>query len=268
MNKIFRRNELLLIRLTELLATDLLYRMMNEHTNPINRYGSKCFSQNDEDGITLEILRRIGLLENGSFAEFGVDDGTENNTLVLKSLNWIGFWVGGEKLSHLPTSASGFTYIQDWITSENIIQLTKRGAESLGIQELDLISLDLDGNDYYFVERLLAGGFLPKVFIVEYNAKFPPPIQWKISYDASHTWNRDEYFGASLSSFDGLFKKFGYQLVCCNVTGANAFFVKNEFMDLFEDIPRDIRDIYAPPKYGLQYPFHYKPSPDTLRQFF
>ena len=46
----------------------------------------KCFSQTDEDGITIEILRRIGCLEKGTFAEFGPGDGMENNTLILKSL--------------------------------------------------------------------------------------------------------------------------------------------------------------------------------------
>ena len=53
------------------------------HINPLNRFGLKCFSQTDEDGITLEILRRIKSLGKGVFAEFGVGDGTENNTLIL-----------------------------------------------------------------------------------------------------------------------------------------------------------------------------------------
>jgi hypothetical protein len=67
----------------------------NNHPNPLNRFGAKCFSQSDEDGITLEILKRIGSIEKGAFAEFGVADGTENNTLILLSLGWRGFWVGG-----------------------------------------------------------------------------------------------------------------------------------------------------------------------------
>ena len=39
------------------------------HPNPINAFGKKCFSQTDEDGITIEILRRIACLDNGTFAE-------------------------------------------------------------------------------------------------------------------------------------------------------------------------------------------------------
>src|SRR5512146_745114 len=64
------------------------------HPNPLSRCGMKCFSQTDEDGITLEILRRIRSLESGTFAEFGVGNGSENNTLILKALGWKGFWVG------------------------------------------------------------------------------------------------------------------------------------------------------------------------------
>ncbi|MFM9048194.1 MAG: hypothetical protein ACKOOH_11185 [Cyanobium sp.] len=68
------------------------------HPNPLNAFGKKCFSQTDEDGITIEILRRIGCLDNGTYAEYGVGDGTENNTLILAALGWRGFWVGGETL--------------------------------------------------------------------------------------------------------------------------------------------------------------------------
>src|SRR4051794_18750785 len=51
-------------------------------TNPLVRSGAKYFSQNDEDGILLEILRRIGL-EKGVAAELGIGNGLENNTLIL-----------------------------------------------------------------------------------------------------------------------------------------------------------------------------------------
>ena len=50
--------------------------------NPLTSNPYKFFSQSDEDGITLEILRRMQLT-NGSFLEFGVGNGLENNTLVL-----------------------------------------------------------------------------------------------------------------------------------------------------------------------------------------
>jgi hypothetical protein len=112
------------------------------------------------------------------------------------------------------------------------------------VNNVDVISLDLDGNDIYFVENLLSNNIRPKLFIVEYNAKFPPPVEFKITYDPKHIWKGDDYFGASLSSFDKLFSAFGYRLICCNShTGANAFFIDKIYEKYFSDVPTDINKI-------------------------
>ena len=86
--------------------------LQKEHKNPLNKFGKKCFSQTDEDGITIEILRRINCLEKGNFAEFGPGDGMENNTLILKSLGWKGFWVGGENLRIEINSKNDFLFMK------------------------------------------------------------------------------------------------------------------------------------------------------------
>ena len=118
--------------------------------------------------------------------------------------------------------------------------------------DLDVISFDLDGNDLYLVDELLKNNFKPKLFIVEYNAKFLPPIKWTITYNENHIWDGSDYYGASLASFNELFEKNNYKLVCCNShTGSNAFFVKKEYEKLFEDVPKDINDIYVAPRYFL-----------------
>ena len=115
--------------------------------------------------------------------------------------------------------------------------------------DADVISMDLDGNDIYLVEELLANGASPKLFIVEYNGKFPPHVRFKIKYNAKHLWAGDDYFGASLLSFCELFEKYNYRLVCCNTSGANAFFVKRDFDAFFYDVPSDINEIYVEPFY-------------------
>jgi hypothetical protein len=244
--------------------------LQRSHPNPLNKFGTKCFSQTDEDGITLEILRRIDSVNDGTFAEFGVGDGTENNTLILKALGWKGFWVGGEELAFKTEENNhSFVYLRDWITLENIVELAERGRKALNAGKVDVISLDLDGNDFYFVEKLLSNGFNPKLFIVEYNAKFPPPVKWKISYDPQHVWNFDDYFGASLASFVELFEQHGFRLVCCNShTGANAFFVRQEFMSAFADVPQDMKDIYVPPRYYLYRSFGHRRSLKTISKLF
>jgi hypothetical protein len=222
--------------------------------NPLNAFGSKCFSQTDEDGITIEILRRIDCLANGVYAEFGVGDGTENNSLILAALGWKGFWVGGGnlKINIAQSSQERFAYLKEWITLDNIVKITQKGLAQVRADALDVISLDLDGNDIYLVDALLVAGMRPKLFIVEYNAKFPPPVEFSITYDPYHHWQGDDYFGASLASYEKLFRQFGYKLVCCNAhSGANAFFVLDYYAEKFSDVPTDIRAIFIEPRYRL-----------------
>ena len=230
-------------------------KTVKQHQNPLNRCGRKVFSQTDEDGITCEIIKRIGI-NHGVFAEFGVGNGLENNTIILASLGWKGFWVGAKSLAYKPPPAPpggrqrDFAFLKEFINLDNILSFARRGLEILSEAKVDVVSLDLDGNDIYFVAELLRGGFLPKLFIVEYNAKFMPPIRWKIEYNPAHRWAGDDYFGASLMEFNDLFEKYGYFLVCCkSATGANAFFVQSSYRDAFRDIPGDINALWSPPRY-------------------
>lgn len=229
----------------------LLHKIFTEkrlnHPNPLNKFSVfNGFSQSDEDGISLEILRRIGL-NSGFFVEFGVGNGLENNSLILLACNWKGAWFGGEELAFNSEISKKLDFKKVWISKDNILSLYN----SIG-KNADVISLDLDGNDIYLVEKLLSNKVLPKLFIVEYNAKFPPQVEFKIDYNPSHKWERDDYFGASLKSFNNLFTSYGYKLVCCSLSGANAFFVASECAHLFDDVPKDIEEVYCEPFYFLR----------------
>lgn len=240
----------------------------NNALNPLNKFGMKYFSQNDEDGITLEILRRIQL-KTGVFAEFGVGNGSENNTLILLANGWRGFWVGGESLFFDDDQDKNrFCFFKRWIDIDNILISVNEGMNSICATDIDVLSLDLDGNDIYLIQELLESRINPKLFIVEYNAKFPPPIQWKIEYDKAHVWGGDDYYGASLGSFNTLFNRHGYTLVCCNISGVNAFFVRDDLLDYFKDIPRDINELFFAPQYYLFQSYGHSPSPKTIQQFF
>lgn len=217
------------------------------HPNPINRTSVlNGFAQFEEDSITLEILDRIGL-RNGYFVEFGVGEGLENNTLVLLASNWEGAWFGDQELAFEISNPGRLNFEKVWISRKNILTLYS----SLQ-KDADVISLDLDGNDFYLVEELLKNNVQPKLFIIEYNAKFPPEVEFKIDYNSSHKYNFDDYFGASLRSFNSLFSTYGYRLVCCNLTGANAFFVKTEHSENFSDVPIDLDKLYCEPFYFLR----------------
>ena len=152
--------------------------LLQNHPNPLLRYGGKVWSQNDEDGLTFEILRRIGIT-TGVFGEFGVGNGVENNTLALAALGWSGYWVGAGDLAFDTnpgrSARPNFCYQKAWVTAASILSLHEQALALIGRSRCDLISMDLDGNDYYFVDKLLSSGVTPTVFIVEYNARFIPP---------------------------------------------------------------------------------------------
>jgi len=237
-----------------------------ELKNPLNHFGAKYFSQSDEDGITLEIIKRLGL-ERGTFLEFGPGDGLENNTLVLLSIGWRGAWIGGQDLAFDPhTNPKRLSFQKAWVALDNIAALTKGALADIAASDVDVLTVDLDGNDLYFTEALL--GFLhPKLVIVEYNAKFPPPARWSVKYDPNFEWDRTDYQGASLSSFCDLLARFGYTLVCCNAaTGVNAFFVQNSDLSAFKDVPQSIDVIFVRRQYELPVHVGHPVSPKTIEQ--
>jgi hypothetical protein len=64
-------------------------------------------------------------------------------------------------------------------------------------------------------------------------------------------------------------KKYSYKLVCCNShTGSNAFFIKNDFLDLFKDVPQEIEKIYVEPRYQLYERYGHPQSIKTIELIF
>tara|TARA_B100000749_G_scaffold72170_1_gene54246 strand:+ start:340 stop:1242 length:903 start_codon:yes stop_codon:yes gene_type:complete len=213
--------------------TDILNQPRYKDDKRLLKYGFKAYSQADEDGIIQEIFQRIGVT-NKTFIEIGVGDGLENNTLFLLLKGWKGFWVDGD-LKNIKAIHNKFLFLKDsgrlsikqvWIDKDNIDSLIN----DFGLpQEIDLLSIDIDGNDYHVFKNIVS--LNPRVVVIEYNAKLPPPVKWVMTYNQCHTKTNTDYFGASLKSFEYLFQKKGYLLVGCNITGSNAFFVRKDLME-------------------------------------
>jgi len=217
------------------------------------RFGFKACSQNDEDGIIQEIFSRIGTT-NRYFVEFGVGNGLENNTLYLLIKGWKGVWIEGGKNNaeiirrkfHSLINKNILTFDNSFISKENINSLL---AQKKVPNEVDLLSIDIDGNDYHVFKEINC--ITPRVVVVEYNAKFPPPVLWVMKYNPKHTWDSTDYMGASLKSFEYLFNDKGYSLVGCNITGSNAFFVRKDLVgDRFQQ-PFSAENHYEPARHLL-----------------
>ncbi|MDB6084520.1 MAG: hypothetical protein JWN43_2401 [Gammaproteobacteria bacterium] len=251
----------------ENLQVNIRRREARDHVNPLVRKGAKYFSQNDEDGILLDIIRRCGI-QRGTFIECGVGDGLENNTIILLMNRWKGCWFGGQQLAFSFGSSENLFFKQMWINAEEALNIYRSATDFLKVDDVDLLSIDLDGIDIYVVEKILQSGARPKVFICEYNAKFPPPIEFKVPYDPNFRWDgAGDYSAASLQTYANLMTGNGYTLVACNITGSNAFFVRDDYRSKFSDVPAAIVELYAPPNDGLLYTVNHRASPRTILSF-
>lgn len=237
------------------------------HRNPLVRLGEKYYSQNDEDGIILEICRRLRLSER-HFIELGAGNGLENNSLILLMSGWRGAWLGDNDLAFTPPMGNRrLVFEKSFITRENAHALWLECARRLDVGSFDLLSIDLDGNDRHILEALLEQGARPAVIVVEYNGKFPPPIRFCVDYDPGFVWDGTDYSGASLQSFVDLLDPAGYRLVACNITGLNAFFVDDRFGDRFQDVPTEIEQLFMPADYSMVTWAGHQPSPQTVLSF-
>jgi hypothetical protein len=227
------------------------FEILNNSTNPLLANYYRGFSQLDEDTIIANILDRLDIdsefPDTNEFVEIGVGDGTENNTLTLLVSGWKGLWFGGQDL--IIKSSNDLNFIKLWITRKNLADEIIPRIKDL--KNLKLLSLDLDGNDYWFASDLLGNGIRPDVWVQEYNGSFGPKTKWTIPYDENHVCKYDGYWGASIALFVQLFNSYGYNLIACNASGANAFFVKSEFMSRFADVPDSTAALYMPPRRWL-----------------
>jgi hypothetical protein len=238
LEKISRMTNYNLSNLLDLEATKIrneLFASDQKYSDPLrlNKYEFEIFSQCGEDGVINEIFKRIGIT-NQHFAEFGAGNGLQNSTAALILKNWTGAWIESDKKNIELINAKYNAQIlrhrlilrEAFITTENIEELLN---EMDIPQEFDLMSIDIDGNDYWVWKAIVK--FKPRVVICEYNGRFGADLKWVMRYNASHTWNGSSYYGASLKSLEILGAQKGYSLVGCNLAGVNAFFVRNDLVE-------------------------------------
>jgi len=226
----------------------------NADPKRLTRHGYKVYSQNDEDGIIEEIFRRIGTGGGRTFVEFGVETGVECNTAKLLVEGWRGLWIEADPESaaairqNLAPFIEGgrLTLAESVVTAENIDALLVGG----GMRgEIDLMSIDIDYNDYWVWQAVRA--VEPRVVVIEYNATLRPPMSLVVPYEPGGRWDGSNYYGASLEALVRLGAQKKYRLVGCSFAGVNAFFVREDLCaDRFLE-PATAREHYEPPRHYL-----------------
>ncbi|MDX1951696.1 MAG: hypothetical protein SFY81_05900 [Verrucomicrobiota bacterium] len=212
----------------------------------ISDYGFRVYSQTEEDGIILAIFSQIGTTTR-KCVEIGAGmapySEVECNTAnLLIHHGWEGLIIDGDPKNihriqqffktHANTWHATPKTIASFVHGENINDLLNKHDFN---SELDLLSLDIDGVDWWVFKALQVTK--PRVLILEINDVLPYPSTLTIPYSASFNHREHNppgldahYFGASLGAFKVLAQEKGYRLLGINRSASNAFFLRNDIV--------------------------------------
>lgn len=195
----------------------------------------KVFSQFGEDGIIQYLIRQVQVpAQSRTFVEFGVESYDEANTrfLVLND-NWRGLIMDGSSSNMRRVRNSSIYWrhnivaVDAFIDADNINSLIKDAGFS---GEIGLLSVDIDGNDYWVWEKIDVVN--PIIVVAEYNSVFGSRHAVTVPYDKAFNRARAHsshlYWGASLKALVELGNRKGYAFVGSNNAGNNAFFVRRD----------------------------------------
>jgi hypothetical protein len=217
----------------------LSYRQLAEHRSllPLREVEFRNYSENGEDGILWYVFSVVGD-PTKVCVDIGAGTGVSGNCAnLLLNHGWTGLLIDGNA-AHVEKGRAYFAndpstrlfpprFLHAWVTAENINELIRSNGVS---GEVDLLSLDIDGVDYWVWKALDA--ISPRVVIAEVQAIWLSDAAVTVPYDPGFSPRYIDglgvYSGASLPAFVKLGKEKGYRLVGCQRYGFNAIFVRND----------------------------------------
>ncbi len=221
------------IHANRFLLGQLITQQLKDKTFPsIKEAEFQVFSQFGDDGIIQYIIQQIAI-ENQLFIEFGVEKYTESNTrFLLMNNNWRGLVIDGseENIDYIKADSiywrNDLTAVCSFITAENINDLFVENGFS---GEIALLSIDIDGNDYWVWKKIEVVN--PIIIVAEYNSVFgllPVTIPYKADFVRTNSHFSNLYWGTSLGALCHLAEEKGYFFVGTNSAGNNAYFVRKD----------------------------------------
>lgn len=197
--------------------------------NTLNKYAKNIHSQFGEDGI-LEYIFLVMKTRNPWCVEFGAWDGIAfSNTRAFIENGWNGVLIepNPRKFKVLQKNNAQFPKVhllQEFVQFEGSNSLDNLLQRTEIPKSFDLLSIDIDGNDYHIWESVQH--YTPKVVVIEFNATIPHDIEF--IQEKNFAINQ----GTSLLALNNLAKKKKYELVCC--TEWNAIFVHQKYFPLLK----------------------------------
>lgn len=212
--------------------------------NRLLDYSRNVHSQFGEDGIIEKVVSMLPV--SRWCVEFGAWDGKvfSNTHLLLSEKGWSGVLIESDpaKYTELCATYRGngrVTCLNRKVAFEGDDLLDNILAGTEAPRDFDLLSIDIDGNDYHVwksVER-----YRPKLVVIEFNNTIPNCVEFVQEADFS------VHQGSSLLALCGLGKTKGYELIA--VTDFNAFFVDGRYYPSFSMADNSPEAINNPQKY-------------------
>lgn len=198
----------------------------------IQMHRFRHYSQCGEDGAVTFLLSRLGARIKLSrfFVEFGAWDGIHlSNTYALANLHgFSGLYIEGD-LDRFKQLQGNFAHAQNIVCVNKYIEID--GPNSLQNMfddhkvpdDFDILSIDIDGNDYQVWQSLI--NHKPKIVVIEMNIRVKPGI-----FEVNDQKNAFEWgiSGSSISSLSKLASNKGYALVSC--VGCNAIYIRCDLL--------------------------------------
>ncbi len=210
-------------KLTQLLLLSIfIFFQLTAESIDLLKHREKIYSQSGEEGILKKIFSLIPS-STKFFVDFGASNGFKwsNTAYFREKEGWTGLSMD-MKYENLDLNLH-----REMITKENINDLFRKYNVP---NEFDLLSIDIDGNDFYVWMALK--DYTPKVVCIEFNPNFPPPADKIVIYNPNSIFDGSRYHGASMVALNNLGVYKGYTFVCAS--GVNMFFIRNDLIQEFK----------------------------------
>jgi hypothetical protein len=211
----------------------------------LKKYAKNVMSQGGEDGIVEQLLTILGSSPASKWCvEFGAWDGKHysNTWNLINHHDYSAVMIEG---SHTRFQDLLATYgaVPRVVCLNRIVSFVQ-GPDSLDSifaetplpKVFDLISIDIDGNDYHVWDSLKV--YTPRIVVIEFNSTIPNDVVFV--QDMDFKVNQ----GCSLLALIELGKAKGYELAY--VTHLNAIFVRAEEFPKLGIADNDIDAMYMP----------------------
>lgn len=187
-------------------------------------------SQSNESKILNNLINKFEIKKN--FLEIGFGPWEFNCSDIIDKNNGYIIDANTENIKIGKWLYKNSIFINKFIDLDNISEII----ETIN-KRIDILSLDIDGNDYYIMEKLFK--LNPSLIICEYNSAYhlrPISSLYKKNFDRIKENSQMLYFGCSLKGWEILMKKNGYYPVAISDSGVNAFFMKDSLIKNKKDI--------------------------------